>query len=128
MNGDVLVIEDELNIRTLIGLFLDAGQVPYRLAGDGPEGLEEARAAWPAVVLLDLTLPGDLDGWGVWERLAAMADGRPLRVVVFSAATSARSIEAARRRGAAGVLTKPVRADRVLGAIRRATTEAACGE
>ena len=64
----VLVIDDEAPIRLLCRVNLEAEGMEVLEAPDGPKGLEQARAAEPDVILLDVMMPG-LDGWQVAEQL-----------------------------------------------------------
>jgi len=64
----VLVIDDEAPIRLLCRVNLEAEGMEVLEAGDGPSGLELARAERPDVVLLDVMMPR-LDGWRVAEQM-----------------------------------------------------------
>ena len=64
----VLVIDDEAPIRLLCRVNLEAEGIRVSEAGDGPGGLDLARAQQPDVILLDVMMPG-LDGWRVAEML-----------------------------------------------------------
>ena len=69
----ILVVDDERNIVELAQMYLE--QAGYRVdsASDGQEALTRARHRRPALVVLDLMLPG-IDGWEVCRRLRAEAD------------------------------------------------------
>ncbi len=74
MAGDtILVVDDEPHIVELARMYLE--QANYRVvsAADGSQALEAARQMRPALVVLDLMLPG-LDGWEVCRRLRAESD------------------------------------------------------
>ena len=58
----VLVVEDDAATRALLRDVLEDEGYAVREAADGAAGLRAARAARPALVLLDLYLP-DTDGW-----------------------------------------------------------------
>lgn len=70
----ILVIEDEPRMADLLrrGLIFEGYQV--ELAGDGESGLAAARSQIPSLVVLDLMLPGKLDGLEVCRRLRAASD------------------------------------------------------
>lgn len=69
----ILVVDDERNIVELAQMYLE--QAGYRVdsASDGQEALTRARHRRPALVILDLMLPG-IDGWEVCRRLRVEAD------------------------------------------------------
>ena len=74
---DVLVVEDEPDIRNLIVHHLERDGFRCRTAASGPEALAAARAAPPDLVVLDLMLPG-MDGLEVCRRLRATAVSLPI--------------------------------------------------
>ena len=67
-NQTVLVIDDEIQIRRLLRLTLEANGYKVLEAASGQEGLVEAATRRPDVVVLDLGLP-DMDGVSVLRRL-----------------------------------------------------------
>ena len=84
-------------------------------AGDGRTAVDLATALAPAVILLDLKLPG-LDGL---EVLAELRDrGLPARVLVLTSAADPAAVTLAMRAGAAGFLYKDVDPDALVRAVR----------
>jgi DNA-binding response OmpR family regulator len=73
ITGPVLVVEDDRNITALVVRYLENAGFSTLSAGDGPGGLEMARRAAPALVILDLNLPG-LDGAEVCRELRKTSD------------------------------------------------------
>ena len=65
----VLIIDDEPNIRRMVGALLGAEGYEVRDASDGVTGISRAADHDPDVVLLDLMMPGNLDGMQTLERL-----------------------------------------------------------
>jgi len=76
----VLVIDDEAPIRLLCRVNLEAEGMEVLEAGDGPSGLDLARAERPDVVLLDVMMPR-LDGWRVAEQL--LEDGQTSEIPII---------------------------------------------
>jgi two-component system, OmpR family, alkaline phosphatase synthesis response regulator PhoP len=66
----LLVVEDEAHLAEVIADNLELEGYAVEVVGDGLEALDRIRAEPPAMVLLDVMLPG-LDGFGVCERLRA---------------------------------------------------------
>lgn len=64
---DIVVIEDESEIGDLLALMLKHEQIRLHFALDGAEGLDLVRAVAPQIILLDLMLPGEMDGWDVYR-------------------------------------------------------------
>ena len=65
----VLIIDDEQNIRRMVGALLAAEGYEVRDAAEGAAGIARAAEAEPDAVLLDLMMPGELDGMGTLARL-----------------------------------------------------------
>lgn len=72
-SSTVLVVEDERHTRDILVLYLRKAGYRVVAAADGAAGLEHAQREMPALVILDLMLPG-LDGWEVCRRLRAFGD------------------------------------------------------
>ena len=70
MTKDILVVDDEPDIRRLIVMHLERDGFRCRTAGTGLDALREAKAAAPDLVILDLMLP-TIDGLEVCRRLRA---------------------------------------------------------
>ncbi len=70
----VVVVEDEPDIGDLLALYLQREGWRVHLAGDGEEGLEVIRARRPDFVILDVGLPGPLDGFDVCRNLRQVSD------------------------------------------------------
>lgn len=65
MGKSILIIEDEAKIVRTLRLYLEQAGYSVVPAADGAQGLAAFRHAEPALVLLDLNLPGSLDGLDV---------------------------------------------------------------
>lgn len=102
----ILVVDDEPDIVALVSYHLARAGYHVATASTGPEGLERARRDAPALVVLDLMLPG-LSGFDVLERLRADPATRGAAVLMLTA----RRDEPERVRGftlgADDYLTKP---------------------
>jgi DNA-binding response OmpR family regulator len=71
---DVVVVEDEPDIGDLLALYFRREGWRVHLAADGTSGLETIRARRPDFVVLDIGLPGELDGLDVCRRLRQDSD------------------------------------------------------
>ena len=111
--GEVVVIEDDRPSLELLTVYLSGMAADVTVARDGPSGLEAVRRVHPAVVLLDIRLPG-IDGWAVLEALKADPDTRDIPVVVASIVDE-RARGAAL--GAAAYLVKPISRDDLRAAL-----------
>ena len=124
----VLIIDDEANIRRMVGALLGAEGYDVRDASDGASGVMRAGETEPDVVLLDLMMPGDLDGMGTLERLRETIPDSP--VVMMSGKAGLSDAVRATKLGAFTFLEKPLTPEGVLLALssalelRRARLEA----
>jgi phosphate regulon transcriptional regulator PhoB len=84
MTAEVLVVEDEPDIRSLIVHHLERDGFRCRTAGSGVDALAAVRAALPDLVVLDLMLPG-MDGLEVCRRLRAGAAALPIIMLTAKA-------------------------------------------
>ena len=102
----VLVIDDEAPIRLLCRVNLEAEKMEVLEAADGPTGLEQARAAKPDVILLDVMMPG-LDGWQVAEQLLEDDRTRSIPIVFLTARAEFRDRARGLDLGGIDYVTKP---------------------
>lgn len=82
--GPILVVDDEDDIRNLVVHHLQRDGFPVLACATGAEAIEQARRASPALILLDLMLPG-LSGTEVCRRLRADPDTRHIPIIMLSA-------------------------------------------
>jgi CheY-like chemotaxis protein len=111
----VLVIDDEAPIRLLCRVNLEAEGMRVSEAGDGPRGLDLARAHQPDVILLDVMMPG-LDGWTVLTALKADPATADIPVVMLTIVDDRGQGYAL---GAIEHLTKPIDRERLLDVLGR---------
>ena len=102
----VLVIDDEAPIRLLCRVNLEAEGMEVLEAGDGPSGLERARAEAPDVILLDVMMPG-LDGWRVAEELLDDQSTERIPIVFLTARAELRDRARGIDLGGVDYITKP---------------------
>jgi len=84
MAREVLVVEDEPDIRRLVVLHLEGDGFRCRTAANGLDALREAKANVPDLVVLDLMLPG-LDGLEVCRRLRSDASTAGVPIIMLTA-------------------------------------------
>ncbi len=115
----ILIVEDQDSIRHMIRALVQARGYEVTAVESGARALEEATAAPPDVVLLDLMMPGDFDGLDVCRRLRLDPSTRRLPILIITAATDATSREEAMRAGATGFFTKPFSPFELLNELER---------
>jgi len=119
MSFDILIVDDESDIRELIGGFMeDEGYAP-RCAEDSDTALEMVRERKPALVILDVWLQGSrLDGIELLAEIRRVAPDIP--VVVISGHGTIETALSAIRKGAYDFIEKPFKSDKLLLTIKRA--------
>jgi DNA-binding response OmpR family regulator len=100
--GLVLVVEDDDMIRRLIRDVLEVDQVDVIEARNGEIALAQVQLANPALIVLDIMMPG-INGVEVCRRL----DHSVVKVLVLTARDDPRLEEECREAGANDFLTKP---------------------
>jgi two-component system, NtrC family, nitrogen regulation response regulator NtrX len=114
----VLIVDDEPNIRRMVGALLAADGYEVRDAPDGHQAFARAQEAEPDVVLLDLMMPNDTDGL---ETLAKFREKWPeLPVVMMSGRAGLSDAVKATRLGAFTFLEKPLTPEGTLLALASA--------
>jgi two-component system nitrogen regulation response regulator NtrX len=118
MSARILLIDDEANIRRMVGALLQGEGFDTSEAPNGAAGLATLTDTPPDVVLLDLMMPGELDGLATLERLKQRAPDIP--VVMMSGKASLADAVRATKLGAFQFLEKPLTPEGVLVAVRGA--------
>ena len=109
----VLVVDDDVELLGMVQMLLDEAGYRVITAIDGQDGLEKVAQEMPAVILLDMKMPGT-NGWQFAREFRARYD-RQAPIVVLTAAEDAR--KRAEEIGAEGYLGKPFEIDMLLQVI-----------
>jgi two-component system KDP operon response regulator KdpE len=112
--GNILIIDDEVQIRRLLAITLSANGYKISEASTGKEGVAMAATGQPVLIILDLGLP-DADGLDILKKLREWYQ-KP--IIVLSVRNSEDDIIKALDNGANDYLTKPFRTGELLARIR----------
>ena len=119
MASDILIVDDEADIRELVAGILDDEGFSTRTARDSDSALAEVTNRRPHLVFLDIWLQGSkLDGLQLLEQIKK--DHPDLPVVMISGHGNIETAVAAIKRGAYDFIEKPFKADRLLLVVDRA--------
>ena len=110
----ILIVEDEPDVRALLGEVLAEDGYEVSTAGDGAEAIAMLRKRRPDAIVLDLMMAG-LDGWDFLS-LYRQLPGPHAPVIVVTAAARG-GVERAHDSGADAVVTKPFSVDRLLNLV-----------
>ena len=119
MSQKVLVIEDETNIQELLKYNLEKNGYNVIVADNGIDGLQEALANVPDIILLDLMLPG-LDGLEVCKRLRMEKRTKKVPILMLTAKSEELDKVLGLELGADDYITKPFSIKELIARIRAA--------
>ena len=119
MGREVLVVDDEADIRELVAGILQDEGYETRTAGNADEAFAAIEARLPSLVILDIWLQGSrLDGLEILEAVKRAHPDMP--VVMISGHGTIETAVSALKRGAYDFIEKPFKADRLLLLVQRA--------
>ena len=112
----ILLVEDNEMNRDMLSRRLERRGYEVVIAVDGAEGVEKAGTEAPALILMDMSLPG-VDGWDATRRIKAAPATRAIPVIALTAHAMSGDREKAVEAGCDDFDTKPVDLARLLGKI-----------
>lgn len=119
MATDILIVDDEADIRELVGGILEDEGYEPRMAGDSDSALASIAERRPALIILDIWLQGSrLDGLEILEVIKDIHPNLP--VVIISGHGNVETAVSAIQLGAYDFIEKPFKADRLLHVVERA--------
>jgi two-component system, OmpR family, KDP operon response regulator KdpE len=124
-NKSILIIDDELPIQRILRRTLTIDGYTTLLAETGEQAIELVRIHRPDIILLDLCLPGELNGFEVCRYLRSIVQ---TPIIVISALAEDRQKVEALDLGADDYLTKPFSNDELLARVRACLRRAGSSE
>ena len=115
----VLIVEDQADIRKLIRMTLEFEPYEIHEAANGINGLQLAAEEVPDLILLDVMMPGEVDGLQVCARVRANPALRATRVVLLTARGQTQDRHAGQQAGADEYLIKPFSPLQLIETIER---------
>jgi len=112
----ILVVDDEKNIRLVVGKSLEKAGFDVYYAVDGVQAVEKANKIYPGLVLLDLRLP-KMNGFLVLEALKSDTSTEDIPVIILSALSEEDDVQKAISLGAEDFLVKPISQSDLLAAV-----------
>jgi two-component system cell cycle response regulator DivK len=116
MAAKILLVEDNEMNRDMLSRRLQRRGYEVLTAVDGERGLALTKSETPALVLMDMSLPG-IDGWEATRQLKADPATRAIPVIALTAHAMAGDREQALAAGCDDFDVKPIDLDRLLGKI-----------
>jgi two-component system, OmpR family, phosphate regulon response regulator PhoB len=113
----ILIVDDQADLRKLIRLTLQPANFQVFEAITGQEALERAQTILPDLVLLDVMMPGDLNGYGVCRALKAQPQFAQTKVILLTARGQQADLELGHAAGADDYLVKPFSPTQLLNLV-----------
>jgi two-component system cell cycle response regulator DivK len=126
MSRFILIIEDNEQNRYLLTFLLEKSGYQVRAVADGVSGIEAARAAVPALILLDIQLP-TMDGYAVARALRSNAALRTIPIIAVTSYAMPGDRERALESGCTGYIEKPIDPDTFVAEMERSLEPATTG-
>jgi DNA-binding response OmpR family regulator len=121
-SADILVVDDDPDMRQALQIRLRANGYDVHCAEDGIGAISEARKHTPDLIVLDLGIPAG-DGFVVLDTLRTNIDLSSIPVIVLSGRDRRANEERVLNAGARAFLQKPVQSNDFLAVIRQALDE-----
>ena len=119
MPARILVVEDDPDLRLLLGRILKSAGFSVVEAGSGADAIDALSAGAPDLAILDLRLP-DTDGISLLRRLRGLKGGGRLPVIFCTIRDAFESLAEAHSLGAVDYVLKPFEERDLLSRVRRA--------
>jgi CheY-like chemotaxis protein len=114
----ILLVEDNPDNRTIYGTILRHFGYTVAEAETGEDGIRVAREIHPALILMDVAMPG-MDGWEATRILKGDADTASIPIIALTAHAMSEDRRRAEEVGCDGYLSKPVEPRRVVQEVER---------
>lgn len=105
--ADILIVDDNPDIRQLLRMTIEAPGVRLREAASGAEALDLIERQRPSLVILDVMMAGEIDGLAVCRRIRADPRSARVPVIVLSARGQKADVEEGLKAGANAYIVKP---------------------
>ena len=126
MSHDILIVDDELDIRSLLSGILQDEGYDTRQAANSKEAIAAINLRLPTLVILDIWLQNsDLDGLKILEWIQKSHPGCP--VIMISGHGNIQTAVSAIKAGAYDFIEKPFKADKLILLVKRAIEAAEAG-
>ena len=123
MKYDILIVEDEDDIREMIGGILEDDGYAVRLTATSTEAINSLKSRKPSLMILDVWLKGSvMDGIELLDSIKKSHPNMP--VIVISGHGTVETAVSAIRKGAYDYIVKPFKADKLLVTCKRALENA----
>jgi DNA-binding response OmpR family regulator len=118
MNEVILIVDDDPMSLDIVRTYLESRNYTVATAMDGKEALAKIEEVQPALVLLDVMMPG-MDGWEVARIVKNHPNFHDVRVIMLTARSDFTDKHEGLRAGADDYIVKPIRLDELGKRVER---------
>jgi len=124
----ILVVEDEPSVAEVVALYLRRAGYAVKVVSTGPAALQAIEQSLPALIILDLMLPG-ADGWSITRQVRERSDA-PSGVPIIMLTARSQEVDriAGLEMGADDYVTKPFSPQELVSRVRAVLRRARSGE
>jgi DNA-binding response OmpR family regulator len=115
----ILIVDDDNDLRKLLRLALDNGKRVIHEADTALGGLQLARKLSPDILLLDIGLPGNFDGFVLYQAMSREAALWHVRTVIISGHGALEDLTQAERLGVDAYVIKPFSPAKLVEVVER---------
>ena len=103
----ILIVDDQIEVRELVEVTFRIGEYEILKAKNGEEALAIAKAEKPDLILMDIMMPGGIDGLEVTRRLKDDPSSKECKIIMLTAKGQETDKEKGFKAGADDYFTKP---------------------
>lgn len=103
----ILIVDDELEIRKLVNSTLNSSDYQILQAESGQKAIEIARAENPDLIIMDIMMPGGIDGFEATRILKDDPETKGSTIIILSAKGQEEDLEGGLKAGADDYFPKP---------------------
>lgn len=116
----ILIVDDQAELRKLVRMTLDFSDYELHEVDNGQRALALAKEISPDLVILDVMMPGEVDGYQVCEKLKKGCSGKSPYIMLLTARGQKTDLEEGYRVGTDSYLIKPFSPDDLITRVRNA--------
>jgi DNA-binding response OmpR family regulator len=118
MTETILIVDDDPNSRDIVRTYLESKGYTVATAIDGKDALAKMEEVHPALMLLDVMMPG-IDGWEVARVVKNHPSFKDVRVIMLTARSDFTDKHEGLRAGADDYIVKPIKLDELGKRVER---------
>jgi DNA-binding response OmpR family regulator len=114
----IMIVDDDEGARKIITIMLEKGGYNVVHAAHAQEALQLLESVQPALVIVDIMMPGELDGVELCAHIRKRPATAKTPILMLSARTDAETILRSDEAGASDYLMKPILQNNLVGKVR----------